>query len=94
MLSKIYASAVHGVEATTITVEVNLGGRPAEGQKYTHMVGLPDNAVKEGFQRIEAAITNAGYIFPKRLTMTFSGSLSIPSSPPFSLSALARYVEN
>lgn len=69
MLSKIYASAVHGVEATTITVEVNLGGRPAEGQKYTHMVGLPDNAVKEGFQRIEAAITNAGYIFPKRLTI-------------------------
>jgi magnesium chelatase family protein len=69
MLSKIYASAVHGVEATTITVEVNLGGRPAEGQKYTHMVGLPDNAVKEGFQRIEAAITNAGYTFPKRLTV-------------------------
>jgi magnesium chelatase family protein len=66
MLSKVYASAVHGVEATTITIEVNLGGRPAEGQRFYHMVGLPDNAVKEGFQRIEAALTNSGFAFPKR----------------------------
>lgn len=69
MLSKIYASAVYGVEATTITVEVNLGGRPAEGQKYTFMVGLPDNAVKEGFQRIEAALKNSGFEFPKKHTV-------------------------
>ncbi|HMP28455.1 MAG TPA: YifB family Mg chelatase-like AAA ATPase [Saprospiraceae bacterium] len=69
MLSKVYASAVQGVEATTITIEVNLGGRPAEGQRFYHMVGLPDNAVKEGFQRIEAALTNAGYEFPRRQTV-------------------------
>jgi magnesium chelatase family protein len=69
MLSKVYASAVHGVEATTITIEVNLGGRPAEGQRFFHMVGLPDNAVKEGFQRIEAAIKNSGYEFPRRQTV-------------------------
>lgn len=67
MLSKVFSSAVSGVEATTITIEVNLGGRPAEGQKYHHMVGLPDNAVKEGFQRIEAAIKNSGHEFPKRM---------------------------
>ncbi|MBK8391007.1 MAG: YifB family Mg chelatase-like AAA ATPase [Saprospiraceae bacterium] len=67
MLSKVFSSAVSGVEATTITIEVNLGGRPAEGQKYHHMVGLPDNAVKEGFQRIEAAIKNSGHEFPRRL---------------------------
>lgn len=66
MLAKTYASAVHGVEAITITVEVNSGARPAEGQKFYHLVGLPDNAVKEGFQRIEAAINNIGSKFPRR----------------------------
>lgn len=67
MLSKIFASAVHGVDATTITIEVNLGGLPsADGQRFYHMVGLPDIAVKEGFQRIEAAIKNSGFDFPKR----------------------------
>jgi magnesium chelatase family protein len=65
MLSKIFASAVHGVEAITITVEVNAGGRPAEGQKFYHLVGLPDKAVLEGFQRIEAAIKNVGLPFPR-----------------------------
>lgn len=69
MLSKVFASAVTGVEATTITIEVNLGGRPAEGQRFLNMVGLPDNAVKEGFQRIEAAIKNSELEFPKRMTV-------------------------
>ena len=67
MLSKVFASAVQGVEATTITIEVNLGGLPsADGQRFYHMVGLPDIAVKEGFQRIEAAIKNSGFDFPRR----------------------------
>ncbi len=65
MLAKTYASAVYGVEAITITVEVNSGGRPAEGQKFYHLVGLPDKAVMEGFQRIEAAIGNIGLKFPR-----------------------------
>ena len=65
MLSKTYASAVHGVEATTITVEVNAGGRTAEGKQFYFLVGLPDSAVKEGFQRIEAAIKNVGYEMPR-----------------------------
>ena len=67
MLSKVFASAVHGVEATTITIEVNLGGLPAaDGSRFYNMVGLPDIAVKEGFQRIEAAIKNSGFDFPRR----------------------------
>lgn len=56
MLSKSYASAVHGVEAQTITVEVNAGGNVAAGKQMYWLVGLPDNAVKEGWQRIEASI--------------------------------------
>lgn len=65
MLSKTYASAVHGVEAQTITVEVNAGGTIAPGKQGYYLVGLPDNAVKEGWQRIEAAIKNVGLAVPR-----------------------------
>ena len=59
MLVKVYGSAVFGVEATTITVEVNV----ASGIGY-HLVGLPDNAVKESSYRITAALQNNGYKLP------------------------------
>ncbi|MDT0678370.1 YifB family Mg chelatase-like AAA ATPase [Autumnicola musiva] len=59
MLVKIYGSAVFGVEATTITIEVNV----VTGIGY-HLVGLPDNAVKESSYRIAAALQNIGYKFP------------------------------
>ena len=58
MLTKTYASAVQGVDAQTVIVEVNAGG--AMQPKY-FLGGLPDSAVKEGQQRIEAAIVNSGY---------------------------------
>ncbi len=61
MLVKTFASAVQGVEAQLITVEVNAGGNVTVGSNFYHLVGLPDSAVKEGFQRIEAAIKNIGY---------------------------------
>ncbi len=61
MLVKTYASAVSGVDAQTITVEVNAGG-PYSGQgPFYFLVGLPDNVVKEGFQRIEAAVKNCRF---------------------------------
>ena len=59
MLVKTYASAVHGVDARTITVEVNVGGSVILTGKFYHLVGLPDNAVREGFERMEAAINNS-----------------------------------
>ena len=59
MLVKVYGSAVFGVEATTITVEVNV----ASGIGY-HLVGLPDNAVKESSYRIAAALQNNNYKLP------------------------------
>ena len=66
MLSKTFASTVQGVDANTITVEVNAGGAvPAGNQNFYHLVGLPDSAVKEGFQRIGAAIKNIGYNMPR-----------------------------
>lgn len=60
MLTKTYGSAVYGVEAITITVEVSV----SEGQNY-FIVGLPDNAVKESLQRIETAIKSNRYYMPR-----------------------------
>jgi magnesium chelatase family protein len=60
MLVKTFGSAVYGVEAITITVEVNVSA----GQKYT-IVGLPDNAVKESLQRLESAIKSNDYYMPR-----------------------------
>ncbi len=68
MLVKVYGSAVFGVEATTITVEVNID----KGIGY-HLVGLPDNAVKESNYRIAAALQNNGYKIPgKKITINMA----------------------
>lgn len=61
MLARTFASAVHGVNARTVTVEINSGGQVP---KY-FLVGLPDSAVKEGEQRIESAIVNSGFRMPR-----------------------------
>jgi len=60
MLVKTFGSAVYGVEAIAITIEVNV----SNGQGY-YIVGLPDNAVKESLQRMEAAIKTNGYHMPR-----------------------------
>lgn len=59
MLVKVYGSAVFGVEATTITVEVNM-----EPGIAFHLVGLPDKAIQESSFRITAALQNTGYKLP------------------------------
>lgn len=61
MLVKTVAAAVQGVEALPIIVEVNAGGTVAAGKQMYFMVGLPDKAVTEGFQRVESAIKALGY---------------------------------
>ena len=68
MLVKVFGSAVFGVEATTITVEVNID----KGIGY-HLVGLPDNAIKESSYRIAAALKNNGYSLPgKKVTINMA----------------------
>jgi magnesium chelatase family protein len=59
MLVKTYGSAVYGINATTITIEVNI----TSGVNF-FMVGLPDNAVKESQQRIDSALQVFGYRIP------------------------------
>ena len=61
MLVKTFGSAVYGVEAITITVEVNW---MSSGVNYT-IVGLPDNAVKESMQRVESTIKSIQYDLPR-----------------------------
>jgi magnesium chelatase family protein len=68
MLVKVFGSAVYGISATTITVEVTV----AQGIKFV-LVGLPDNAVKESQQRIESALTENGYRIPgKKIVINMS----------------------
>ena len=59
MLVKTYGSAIYGIHAITITVEVCID----IGINF-FMVGLPDNAVKESHQRIDSALRNSGYKIP------------------------------
>lgn len=59
MLVKVFGSAVYGIKATTITIEVNV----VFGVNY-YLVGLPDSAVKESQQRITSALMTNGYKMP------------------------------
>ncbi|MEE6187824.1 YifB family Mg chelatase-like AAA ATPase [Niabella digestorum] len=61
MLVKINGSAVYGVDAIPITVEVNW----MNSGKDPSIVGLPDNAVKESLQRVESTIKTNGYAMPR-----------------------------
>ncbi|WP_313579689.1 YifB family Mg chelatase-like AAA ATPase [Chishuiella sp.] len=68
MLVKIFASAIFGVSAQTITVEVNID----QGVGY-HLVGLPDSAIKESNFRINAALKNSNLKLPgKKITINMA----------------------
>ncbi len=68
MLEKTYGGAIHGVSAQMITIEVNVD----TGVGY-HLVGLPDNAIKESSFRISAALKNIGYKLPgKKITINMA----------------------
>jgi magnesium chelatase family protein len=62
MLVKVFGSAVHGVDAITITIEVDAS---PGGQTGYFIVGLPDNAVKESLERIVSALKNNGFERPR-----------------------------
>jgi magnesium chelatase family protein len=68
MLVSVYGSAVFGVDAQRITIEVNID----KGIGY-HLVGLPDNAVRESNFRIAAALKNIGCKLPgKKITLNMA----------------------
>ncbi|MEO1418804.1 MAG: YifB family Mg chelatase-like AAA ATPase [Bacteroidota bacterium] len=63
MLVKTYGSAVEGIHATIITIEVNVA---SGGQPGFFLVGLPDNAVREGRERIRTSFVHNGFYLPRR----------------------------
>ena len=69
MLVKTFGCALFGIDAITVTIEVNID----KGMPSYFTVGLPDSAVKESQQRIEAAIGNLGYYYPhKRIVINMA----------------------
>ena len=64
MLVKTYASALHGIHASTVTIEVDI----SPGINF-FMVGLPDSAVKESQHRIESALRANGLEIMKKRTV-------------------------
>ncbi|MDP8264189.1 MAG: YifB family Mg chelatase-like AAA ATPase [Candidatus Aceula lacicola] len=82
MLSKISSFCLSGLEATPITVEVDI----SRGLPSIVVVGLPDNAVKESKERVRSAIKNSGYKFPaQRITVNLSPGDIKKEGPCFDL---------
>src|SRR5690554_4880763 len=65
MLVKTNAGTVQGVDSIPITIEVNVGGVLVGAKINYYFVGLPDSAIKEGYQRIETAIRSLGRRVPR-----------------------------
>ena len=61
MLVKTYGAALQGIDAIAVTIEVS-----AENGIAYHLVGLPDAAVKEGYQRVMSALKHSGSEMPRR----------------------------
>lgn len=61
MLVKTYGAAVYGIDAIIVTIEVSV-----EIGVSFNLVGLPDTAVKESYQRVVAAMRHSGRDFPRR----------------------------
>ncbi len=69
MLAKVLSSAVIGIDAYVVEVEVDI----ARGLPSFSTVGLPEGAVRESKERVKAAVTNSGYHFPSdRITVNLA----------------------
>src|SRR4051812_39784792 len=82
MLARVFSSAVNGIEAYPIEVEVNAGW----GDTIVVIVGLPDAAVKESRDRVSTALTNSGFKFPLgRTTINLAPADVKKEGPSFDL---------
>ncbi|HOM68124.1 MAG TPA: magnesium chelatase domain-containing protein, partial [Brevefilum fermentans] len=62
MLARVYSCAVIGLDGVVVEVEVDTGG----GLPKMVIVGLPDTAVQESRERVQSAVKNAGFYYPRR----------------------------
>ncbi len=78
MLARVYSCAVIGLEGVIVAVEVDT----AEGLPAMAIVGLPDTAVQESRERVQAAIRNAGLSFPRRRLVVNLAPASVRKEGP------------
>jgi len=82
MLARVFSCAVIGLEGVIVEVEVDTG----QGLPSMVIVGLPDTAVQESRERVQAAIKNAGLYFPrKRVTVNLAPASVRKEGPAYDL---------
>lgn len=82
MLAHVTSSAVLGIDAYTVTVEVDI----STTVPMWNLVGLPDAAVQESRERVRSAIRNSGFEFPqKRITINLAPADTKKEGPSFDL---------
>jgi len=82
MLARVFSCAVIGLEGVIVEVEVDTG----EGLPAVAIVGLPDAAVQESRERVQAAIRNAGLYFPrKRMIVNLAPAAVRKEGPAYDL---------
>src|SRR5437899_10767638 len=82
MLARVRSAAVLGIDAYLVDVETDI----ANGLPTFVTVGLPQGAVKEGRDRVSAALPNPGYTFPlRRITANLAPPDARKEGPAFNL---------
>ncbi len=82
MLARVHSAAILGVDAYPVQVEADV----SYGKEGMTVVGLPDAAVRESCDRVEAAIRNSGFEFPKeRITINLAPADVRKEGPSFDL---------
>ncbi|MBL7161084.1 MAG: YifB family Mg chelatase-like AAA ATPase [Anaerolineales bacterium] len=82
MLARVFSCAVIGLDGVVVEVEVDT----SSGLPKTTIVGLPDAAVQESRERVEAAVKNSGFMFPrKRVTVNLAPATVRKAGPVYDL---------
>src|SRR5579862_460316 len=82
MLAHVTSSAVLGIDAYTVTVEVDI----STAMPMWRLVGLPDAAIQESQERVRSAIRNSGFDFPqRRITINLAPADVKKEGPSFDL---------
>src|SRR5215211_4135068 len=78
MLARVYSCAVIGLEGVVVEVEVDY----SNGLPAVIIVGLPDAAVQESRERVQTAVKNAGFDFPRHPVVVHSAPGRVPKESP------------
>ncbi len=79
MLARVYSCAVIGLEGVVVEVEVDAG----RGLPRMTIVGLPDTAVQESRERVQSAIKNAGFIYPRKPVIVNLAPAAVRKEGPY-----------